>query len=243
MFEKLTNATLKIESGNSSGSGFHFVDKQIIVTNYHVILSAIQDPSLPIIGITEKGISYRLQIISYSSIDQYDFAILHSIDKVEDDRIALQPKVSDRVRRGTDIIFAGYPHGISHLLVHKAVVSGYPNDKSFYIDGSVNGGNSGGPVVDMSDFSVVGIVTQRRFLGNVELHKISDEATQLQDYCNKMQGNGSVNIMGIDFTAFAKMIGKSFAISNAIIESNANSGIGIGFNIKYVTERYNSLPK
>lgn len=47
--------------------------------------------------------------------------------------------------------------------------------------------------------------------------------------------------MGIDFGQFAALMSESFLISNQIIESNANSGIGIGFHIKFVLEECNQL--
>ncbi|WP_418894057.1 S1 family peptidase [Limibacterium fermenti] len=241
MYNKLANATLKIVCGNSSGSGFHFCDKQIIVTNFHVIKEALYDNSIILRAYTENHEEYKLKLLYYSDEMNYDFAILHSIDSVSEERCVLRPKLQDRVPRGTDIIFSGYPHGIDHLLVHNAIVSGYPNEKAFYIDGSVNGGNSGGPIIDISDFSVIGIVTQRRFLGSSELNSISAESNKLIEHCKSIAGRGSVSIMGIDFNSLTNMIGRSFAVSNAIIEANANSGIGIGFNIKYVAEKYKDI--
>lgn len=241
-FEKLANATLRIVVGNSCGTGFHFINKQIVITNYHVVENAIANPSIPITGITEHGSEYRLQIIASSHKTEFDYAILHVIDEVAQSREVLQPKIFDKVPRGTNILFSGYPHGIPDLLIHKAIVSGYPEEKSFYIDGSVNGGNSGGPIVDVEDLSVIGIVTQRRFLGSDNLHTIASEAAQLKKHCLQLQ-NGSVNIMGIDFANFGSMIGQSLEISSSIIELNANSGIGIGFNIKYVTNAYNNLSR
>lgn len=235
-FDRLANATLRIEVGNSTGSGFHLMDKQIIVTNFHVVECAISDPSLPIIGITETGNRYKLEVIDSSNKSLFDFAILRSIDTINENREVLKPKIHEKVARGTDILFAGYPHGIPHLLVHKAIVSGYPDEKSFYIDGSVNGGNSGGPIVDANDLTVIGIVTQRRFLGGNDLHLMAIEASRLKEHCLQL-GEGTVNIMGVDFASLGKMIGQSLEVSSSIIELNANSGIGIGFNIKYVMEK------
>lgn len=36
-FEDIARATLKIECGIRSGSGFHFQKQDIVVTNFHVI--------------------------------------------------------------------------------------------------------------------------------------------------------------------------------------------------------------
>lgn len=68
------------------------------------------------------------------------------------------------------------------MLVHKAYVSGPVSQIGFYIDGSVNGGNSGGPIIDVIDETIIGIVTQRRFLGVSQLQEISARAKQFDLY-------------------------------------------------------------
>lgn len=239
--ERIANATLRIQCGSSSGSGFHFINEQTIVTNYHVV-EPYFDSGQPIVGITEHGERINLQLLAFSDKNTYDFVILRATSAIPDGRVTLKPKVQDYVNRGTEICFSGFPHGIEDLLVHKAYISGPANQVGFYIDGSVNGGNSGGPIIDISDLSVIGIVTQRRFLGAAQLQGISSKAKQLQSQCNQLGGGGGrVVIMGIDFTQFAGLMGESFSFTSAIIEANANSGIGIGFHIKYVTEKCHSI--
>ncbi|MDD3878974.1 MAG: serine protease [Syntrophomonas sp.] len=240
MFERLAKATVKIECGKSSGSGFHFIDKQIIVTNHHVIEGHLLH-QFPVVAITEDRKVFRLQLITYSDKNHYDYAILKSLDDVPEDREILHPKMQDYLKRGTNICFSGFPHGINDLLVHKASVSGPAADNGFYIDGSVNGGNSGGPIVDTEDFCIVGIVTQRRFLGANQLQLISSRANELQKQCQNMSGKGGVHIMGIDFAQFANLMGESFSLSSSIIEANANAGIGIGYHIKFVNQKFTEV--
>jgi S1-C subfamily serine protease len=79
------------------------------------------------------------------------------------------------------------------------------NKVAFYIDGSVNGGNSGGPIVDFSDGKIIGIVTQRRFLGGQDLNQLQKAAKQLRDHCQQIAGRGSVQIMGIGFGGFSSL--------------------------------------
>lgn len=240
MFERLAKATLKINCGNSCGSGFHFINKQLVLTNHHVIENHLTIGS-DVQAVTEDGTSINLELLSYSDKRLFDFAIFKVKEQIPCDRIILKPKILDYVPRGTEICFSGYPHGIDDLLVHKAVVSGPFNNLGFYIDGSVNGGNSGGPIIDITDELIIGVVTQRRFLGSVKLQEISEKAKQLQSHCNAIAGIGNVHIMGVNFTEVMSLMSESFLISNLIIETNANTGIGIGYHIKFVVEECKKL--
>ena len=144
------------------------------------------------------------------------------------------PQQPVTTERGLEIIFAGFPHGISDLLVHQAIISGPAGSKGFYVDGSVNGGNSGGPIVTKRSGEVIGIVTQRRFLGAKELETLQNEMKQLIQYCNQIATQGSVVMMGINLGQLTGAIGRGFLLTGELLSANANSGIGIGFSIDHV---------
>lgn len=240
MNENLAKATLRIECGSKKGSGFHFRKKEIIVTNHHVIEFHLTKGT-PIFAITENGDIFELELLDYSPKTENDYAILKTKSEINLDRIVLQPKNIDTFNRGINILFSGFPHGIPHLLVQKAIISGNINNKAFYIDGSINGGNSGGPIIDISDGKIIGIVTQRRFLGGAELDKLDKRAIELRKHYQQIAGRGSVKIMGIDFGEFANLMAESLLLIDAVLKANANTGIGIGFKIKFVNDAYNKL--
>ena len=240
MFERLSNATLKINCGNSCGSGFHFINEELVITNHHVIENHLTNGD-NVQAITEAGIVLNLSLVTYSDKNKFDFALLKIIGNIPNDRIILRPKVTDHIIRGTEICFSGYPHGIDDLLVHKAVVSGPFNEIGFYIDGSVNRGNSGGPIIDIIDGSVIGIITNYRFLKDSELNILSNKAVQLQKQCKAIAGQITVKFGGINFGEFAKLMSESLVLSNSAIQLNANTGIGIGYNINYVVEECKKL--
>ena len=240
MYEDLANAIVQVTCGESSGSGFHFLREDIVVTNHHVVQQNTQIGT-PITATTENSESFSLELLSYSSLNENDFAILRATTKLPDGTTMLSPKIMKNIERGKEILFSGFPHGIPDLLVQKAIVAATIDDRSFYIDGSVNGGNSGGPIVDCSDNSVIGIVTQRRFLGGVELEDLSKQANQLYSYCQQIANRGSVQIMGIDFGQFAGLMSRSFLLIDQVLKANANSGIGIGFRIDFVNEDFEKL--
>lgn len=233
MHQQIADATFRIECGRSSGSGFSFKKGDIAVTNHHVIEPALVSGQ-PIYAVAEDGTKLSARIISYSDKLQYDYAILQVVDQIPKNRAVLQPKAAADVARGTRILFSGFPHGVHDLLVHEAIISGPVQQHAFYIDGSVNGGNSGGPIVDHTTGELVGIVTQRRFLGVQSLQSLGQQVNQLSAQCAGMANRGTVQIMGLDFGQFASMMAQGLGAISQVIEANANSGIGIGFKMEFM---------
>lgn len=236
-FQDVAEATVRFECGPSRGSGFHFIRPSIVVTNNHVI----DGFGAPVAAVTEDGHRLTLKLLASSGTDQHDFAIFEAEGTIPAGRLALRPKVVQAFERGLEVVFSGFPHGIPHLLVQRAVVAGLMSDQAFYIDGSVNGGNSGGPIVDITDGTVVGIVTQRRFLGGADLTKLQEAAEKIRAHCQTIAGRGSVQIMGIDFGAFSGLMAEGMILIGEVLEANANTGIGIGFSIEYVAEKCREL--
>jgi hypothetical protein len=187
--------------------------------------------------VSENGQRINLTLISFSPATESDYAILRAEGEVPNGRHVFRPKVPNSFPRGTEIIFSGFPHGIPHLLVQRAMISGQINEGLFYIDGSVNGGNSGGPIVDASDGTVIGIITQRRFLGAQDLDKLRAAAEKLRAHCQQIAGRGSVQIMGIDFGGLSSLMAEAMLLIREVLEANANTGIGIGFSIRFVSDQ------
>ncbi len=63
------------------------------------------------------------------------------------------------------VIFAGYPLSIKDLTTHQGILSAITQDEvgmtTYLIDGTVNSGNSGCPLMD-SDGEVIGVVNAKR---------------------------------------------------------------------------------
>ena len=238
-FDDIAKATLKIECGNNSGSGFHFQKQDIVVTNFHVVKPYMYQ-RMKIFGKTELGNQRELELLAYSPENKFDYAILRMKDKLNEKRVILEPKCITPAR-GVRVCFSGFPHGINDLLVQTAYVSGPFNRLGFYMDGSVNGGNSGGPIVDMSDMKVIGIVTKRRFLTPVDLNQLNRDLELIYEHFQQMGGRAGVVIAGIDFGQFAQLMSKAFGVLRIILEVNANTGIGIGYSIKFVTQKLKEI--
>jgi hypothetical protein len=208
-----------------------------VVTNSHVV----EGTGAPATAITERGLRFPLQLLASSPTNQFDFAIYEIKGDVPVDREVLRPKPIVPAERGLEVFFSGFPHGIPDLLVHRAVISGSVSDKAFYLDGSVNGGNSGGPIIDGKDGMVIGIVTQRRFLGGADLDTLRTQTEQIRSHWQAVAGQGNVSIMGIDFGGFSRLMADGMLLMKEVLEANANSGIGIGFSIRFAAQRCEQL--
>ena len=240
MHQLLANATFRIVCGNSSGSGFSYRSSSIVVSNHHVIEPALTSGQ-SIVAICEDGTKIPLKLIGHSDKSKYDFALLQIQGDLPSNREILYPDNNHAITRGRKIMFAGFPHGIHDLLVHEAIVSAPSNTHAFYVDGSVNGGNSGGPIIDQQSGQLVGIVTQRRFLGVQDLQALQEQVNQLSNYCNQIASQGSVILMGINFGQFAGLMANGLNAMSQVVEANANSGIGIGFRIEFVDAEYSRI--
>ncbi|WP_114575567.1 serine protease [Saliphagus sp. LR7] len=242
VYDHIASSTVQIHcdeiEGPGDGSGFHFQDENTIVTNAHVIESAIVDHD-DIWAVTEEDEESRLELLTHSPSHKYDYALLNLKEGFSNPRNVLNPKLGG-VDRGQQICFAGFPHGINDLLVQEARVSGPKEDYGFYIDGSVNGGNSGGPIVDADDGKIVGIVTERRYLTPIDMDEISREINALRQRYQK--GVGFDMVMGdISLNGVLELIAESLGRFEDIMQANANTGIGIGYQIMYANDAYDSL--
>ena len=130
---------------------------------------------------------------------------------------------SELINEGDEVIFLGYPFGYNRITSHKGMVSYkgkilLSDDSSkipiqaLQIDGIVNSGNSGGPLISPIQKKVVGVIKAK--FGNVGPYL--DSIIR-----NKFRTKG-LGIGQIDFGIFAS------EVSNAI---NRHIQMGIGFAI------------
>jgi len=237
MHQQIANATFQVVAGGSRGSGFSFLRDDLVITNFHVVRSLIdiekkETLGLPIL-VTESGQQLQAKIMYVDLSD--DFAILKLLEALPSGRVVLQPATDFTPKRGLRLIFSGYPHGFSELLTSEAIISAPLNVGQFAIDGMVNGGNSGGPIIDADTGQVIGIVTARRYVNGEKAQQLQVEAAQLRSQLMYTSQSVSVAIMGVDFGRMADLFGRSLQVITELIDLNANPGIGIGYPILPVT--------
>lgn len=137
------------------GSGFVVDTKGYIVTNYHVIEKADK-----ISVIDSKGNIYKASLVGYDN--KTDIALI----KVESEEELLSVVFgdSDKVRTGDWVLAIGNPFGLgssvtSGIISAKARdIGDSPYNNYLQTDASINQGNSGGPLFNVSG-EVIGINT------------------------------------------------------------------------------------
>lgn len=188
-----------------TGTGFVFLKKGILVTCDHVVKGA------GAIFIKFNGgefISAKVVIKD----EEHDLALL----KFEGEEEPLIISEIENIQEGVEVLFAGYPLSLQDLTAHQGIVSAITKDLSgittYLIDGTVNSGNSGCPLLD-SGGKVLGVVNAKRREQANLLSKVENMKT------------GAVSLHGIDVVD----------IYGAII-SNLQLGIGYAIPVKYIPD-------
>lgn len=190
-----------------TGSGFIFWKKNILVTCNHVV-KGVNSIFLKFPGV-ETPISAKVLLKD----EEHDLALL----KFEDDsRSPLELASKDTVKEGMPVLFAGYPINIQDLTTHQGIISSIAKDPTgkviYLIDGTVNSGNSGCPLMD-EDGKVIGVVNAK---GAVR-----------PDIIEKVQGmsSGAVALHGMDLVEIYK-----------VLINNVQLGIGYAVPASYIPE-------
>ena len=156
-----------------SGAGWFWDEQGHIITNYHVIQSALR-LGQPINVSTFNGDEY---VADYVGGDEHsDIAVL-KIDADSESYVALATGDSSNLIPGMTAIALGHPFGPGQAFsMTQGIISGLArsiqsSDRAFDIPGVIqtdtdmNPGNSGGPLLN-SEGHVIGVNTQIRSLNN-----------------------------------------------------------------------------
>ncbi|RSB23631.1 S1 family peptidase [Enterobacter cloacae] len=233
MHQKIANATFQVVSGNSFGSGFSFINENYVITNYHVVSNMVNLEEKKALGLIKLRCEDN-QLFSASIIHiniDCDFAVLKIESNLPEGREILQPAENFIPIRGLKLIFTGYPHGENHLLSHEGIISSPLPDGRFHIDGMVSGGNSGGPIVDLTSGKVIGIVSERRFIGSQDIKNLRAATNVIIQQCENLRQAGTIISSGFNVADLNQAYATGLTILTAVLESNANPGIAIGYPI------------
>ena len=152
------------QGGRATGSGFVLDRDGHVVTNNHVVASAVDNDG-PLVVIDHEGERHEATVVGRSAV--YDLAVL-DVDSAG----SLEPAAlgaSQVLHVGDPVIAFGAPLGLSQTVTSGIVsalnrpvtTSGESDDDSSYInavqtDAAINPGNSGGPLVNLAG-EVVGV--------------------------------------------------------------------------------------
>ncbi|TNE54962.1 MAG: trypsin-like serine protease [Bacteroidetes bacterium] len=144
---------IQIATPYSTGTGFYLKDRDLIVTNHHVVEGNRQ--------VIIEGAKFKKQLATVRYTDRkYDLAFLsgpNASGTMPPIRLGLDKKLRER----DPVTAIGHPFGLK-FSVKNGIISGarevMNNIPYLHIDAALNPGNSGGPLVD-DEGEVVGVNT------------------------------------------------------------------------------------
>jgi S1-C subfamily serine protease len=192
----------------STGSGFIYSKKGILITCNHVV----KDATSIVIKFPDNDIFINAKIVLRD--DEHDLAVLKFDDLT---RLPLiQESDLQLIREGMPVIFSGYPLSIQSLTTHQGILSAITKDATgtmtYLVDGTVNSGNSGCPLMT-KDGKVIGVVNAKRREDSLLLSQVEKMSL------------GAVSLHGVDLVS----------IYQALI-NNVQLGIGYAVPAAYIPE-------
>ncbi len=168
IIEQSKDSIAFILTEDGTGSGFIFQEENILVTCNHVINGS-------------KKIFIKFPDSEYIGVDiiirdeEHDLALLSFSPDKKRKPLTLAKNLN--VREGTPAAFSGYPLGLKNLTTHQGIISGVTKDPvgivTYSIDGTVNPGNSGCPLMN-SNGDVIGIINAMRVESGKLLNKVKE---------------------------------------------------------------------
>ena len=229
----------------SSGSGFLCSNR--LITNSHVIrfgdfeTVAIRFHNSSTLDLSD---AIRLSrddffsiVVKESPEDMEDYAVLRADEPEFAGRYNFELGSVEDVVVGQQVVFLGFPFDSLHLTAHVGYVSSKHKTKGInilQIDGSVNGGNSGGPMLAIESSRVAGIVTRKETGLEKQFKELIKSLQSNQELLQQLKDRGTVSFFGLDLMG-------AFCASQATmekialnIERSANVGIGYAYSAEYV---------
>ena len=259
LIAKVRSGVLRISIENDNheplGSGTAFLVPGGIVTCSHVLPPNQQDFTVVIerddaengatknqVRLLGKDVLARIKKSSHKDDDDYVFIECDGLDDF-DGCHRFEFIKSGCLRVGQEVVFLGFPFGYNHLTSHIGYISAiyfYMTQKMIQIDGSVNKGNSGGPLLDIGSGKVVGLITRA-------------ESGFLEKAFNELRESFDRNIEFVKSHPIGIRVG-NFDMQEAFnvtqnqlkqlalnIQRSANVGIGIAYStdplLKYLAEK------
>lgn len=225
------------------GSGSGFLVEGAIVTNDHVLCAPYRTLQIFLPGLDLPLEFSRTEIEAakrYRSPHpdaplkgaRYDCNII-AVDHPEfRGRFRFTLAAELELELGEQVIYLGYPFGLHEITAHMGYVSAFPDDmerhrtKIIQIDGSVNGGNSGGPLISVSDGRVHGIITAAE-TGIIlsEFDRIMNEMKQIVTSLSQQTGV-TAHVAGVDARVAFRLIFERLIGIAGMMRRSANVGIG-----------------
>ena len=234
----------------AAGTGF-MLGKKLVTNNHvyyvpnadYVLIRTIQhDPTNPMDGIQIPYSEFASRLLTGSPESKYDYAMLDIPQLSELNLYEFFVESRIRLSIGREYAILGFPLDHQNLTIHRGIVSSHYQRCGvdiIQLDASVNNGNSGGPLIELSDGGVVGIVTRKAtgltsaFQG---LYSAFDRGIEaIQRNTSEMQ-----IVLGYGYDPYKAAINNLCHLKQLCweIERSANTGIGYAFSIRHLAEQF-----
>lgn len=233
-------------------SGSAFLVRNGLLTNSHVIRvaeydavaiyseDAIHDSAIEPIRLSRETIDKSVLVESIEG--DKDYALLRIEEPEFANRYTFELGSDSSVEIGEQVLFLGFPFGMTQLTCHMGYVSSkheLDGVRILQIDGSVNGGNSGGPLLDLKTGRVIGIIT-RAVTGYIA-EQFDELIRQLGKNIEFLNGIGEVmqvnNFRATEIATATQVAIREIAKN---LRHSANVGIGYAYSIDYIQGRLNN---
>lgn len=245
-------AQVSLERGRERlTAGSAFLVPGGLITNSHVL----RDTAFDVAVIRFENMDYAAGIrlgrdtcvaaVAYESPrDEHDVVFLGVNEPEFAGRHIFTFGSSENLRVGDEIGFLGYPFQMQQLTCHVGSVSSLHRRGQvnvIQIDGSVNGGNSGGPLIELTGGHVVGIVSRAEvgFLAD-QFDELIRALTQNVELLQRPRA-GSVLIAGVDPVKGLLASQAAMLQIAATLRRSANVGIGYAFSTNHIRDRIAQL--
>jgi V8-like Glu-specific endopeptidase len=238
--------------GNKISSGTGFKVGETLVTNNHVF-ACPGAASVELMFVEADGYTIRARkTIAYSNFygrlldalpgNSWDHAIL----RLDDTEFSVVPSLelgtNESVSIGSAVAILGFQFDQANLSIKTGIISSRferTGVKYLQLDASVNHGNSGGPLIDMSTNRVIGIVT-RKHTGLTEAFDelVSSFDGNIQALEASMVGGG-MTLMGINPIEVLAVSQRQLKLATKEIKRSANVGIGYAYQLEKILEYFN----
>jgi S1-C subfamily serine protease len=175
-------AVLRIECGkdNTKGTGFAIGNGEVITTNSHVVGTCTAEDLVGISSVKEQPV--RFTVLARDS--NRDLALLcagqpppYTLKLSGDEHPDVETEVETwgyplRYNDTAPILSRGYVAG--YRLDVKRPEGGQPGDpvSRIIVNGALNPGNSGGPLIDRATHKVIGVVVEKWFLFSPNIESV-----------------------------------------------------------------------
>jgi serine protease Do len=143
---------IQIATPQGTGTGFYLKDRNLIVTNDHVVRGNFE------VAISGKKFGKTMSPV-YFNDPKYDLAFIKVPDGA--DMPQMQLDIEHPIKDGDQVIAIGHPYGLNYTATEGIVSKSKRVQHGInfiQIDAAINPGNSGGPLVNL-DGEIIGVNT------------------------------------------------------------------------------------